>query len=572
MPDISQSNFLQAMGWAVLNSLWQMALLWIVFRIILSFASGLRPDKKTGLATGLLVTGFGWFLYTFISLLFSSSASNPISSLAVEMVDKKTWTSWTEIILPVASVVYLLLLVFPLWQFARNYRYVQQIRQQGLLKTDPEWRMFVKRMAARMGINKNVGIWLSELVSSPVTVGYLKPIILIPVAAINHLNTQQVEAIILHELSHIRRFDYLFNLIINFIKTVLYFNPFVRLFVSTVEKERENSCDEMVIQFQYKPYDYASALLLLEKDNTGSHEMMIAANGHKNDLLQRIENILGVKHKEIFSFRRFTGSLAVLLSVFIMNAFLFISKQPEGKIFLGFNNAYNPYYFLSGGKKQPLEEVKTKPVTPGNMFAANTQTGMKKETGQANKNNKNDDAGLFDFTINDSPDHGFYNVNYTEPVVPELAPEEENKVKETLEATKKVMQESQWKQLENNYAEILNSAEKAKLKTDFKLELNKIDWNKVENQLRYSYNAIDWNKVNNQLATSLAQIKLDSIQHVISATLTDLVKLETWMKENKTTCIPDTDISLQTVKADQQKVKAHLDKVRAIKEKKVVRL
>ena len=71
--------------------------------------------------------------------------------------------------------------------------------------------------------------------SSPVTIGFLKPIILLPVAALNSLTPQQVEAVLLHELSHIRRYDYLINLVITLVHTLFYFNPFIKKFVSAIE-------------------------------------------------------------------------------------------------------------------------------------------------------------------------------------------------------------------------------------------------------------------------------------------------------------------------------------------------
>jgi beta-lactamase regulating signal transducer with metallopeptidase domain len=182
--------------------------------------------------------------------------------------------------LPVASLIYLILLVLPVFNFIRNYRYVQVIRQHKLSKTDVEWRIFVKNVAARMGIKKTVHIWLSGIVTSPVTIGYLKPVILLPLAAVNHLNTQQIEAILLHELAHIRRYDYLLNLVIRFIQVILYFNPFVKAFIKIIERERELSCDEMVIQFQYDPYGYASALLTLEKNNHHPKPLAVAASGN----------------------------------------------------------------------------------------------------------------------------------------------------------------------------------------------------------------------------------------------------------------------------------------------------
>ena len=139
----------------------------------------------------------------------------------------------------------------------------------------------MRNVATRMGIKKPVHIWLSGIVTSPVTIGYIKPVILLPIAAINQLSTQQLEAVLLHELAHIRRYDYFVNLVIRFIQTILYFNPFVKALVKTVEIEREKSCDEMVIQFQYDPHGYASALLMLEKTNYAPRPLLLPPQARK---------------------------------------------------------------------------------------------------------------------------------------------------------------------------------------------------------------------------------------------------------------------------------------------------
>jgi len=569
MPVIGQSDFLQALGWAVLNSLWQMALLWVVYQVILSFTSSMKPGRKAGLATGFVIGGFAWFLFTFISTYFSSHTATPISSFAQLMFDERTWNSWIEKTLPFASAIYLLLLVIPFWQFIRNYRYVQLLRRHGLSRINPEWRMFVKKLSTRMGIKKNVRVWLSEMIESPVTIGYLKPIILIPVAAINRLSIQQLEAVLLHELSHIRRYDYLFNLIINFIKTILYFNPFVRLFIDCIEKERENSCDEMVIQFQYKPVEYASALLILEKAGVNRHEMMMAASGPENNLLQRIENILGIQKRKIFSFRRFTGAIAILFSVIVINAFLFINEQTEGKVFFGLNNAYNPYYFMMAGSDEPLKEVQVSPAKPLHLVLNEQKAEKKTNSSDGLQENKplTEEMASSELIV-----PGFYNANYFEPVIPELNVEDEVNLKEAVAATKKVLQEKEWKEIEKSYAEVLNSTQKAKLRNEYKKELNNVDWNKLEDQLRLSYNSLDWEKINGQLSSSLAQITIDSIQLAVTLALKDLGKIETWMKENNTSCIPDTDITLHSVRETQRKAQAQLNKVKAVKHKKIVRI
>ncbi|HMC99963.1 MAG TPA: M56 family metallopeptidase, partial [Ferruginibacter sp.] len=212
---VGQSNFLQALGWAVLNSLWQMAFLWIIYQMITGVLKAIRSSQKSYLATSLIMTGFAWFTYTFFSIFTTHVPGNEtIGSGFITAGGNEKLNQWMNTMLPIASMVYLLLLLLPLVYFIRNYRYVQAIRKQGLSKVDVKWRIFVKDIAARMGIKKPVHIWLSDIVTSPVTIGYIKPVILLPLAAINQLSPQQLEAVLLHELSHIRRYDYFINLVI----------------------------------------------------------------------------------------------------------------------------------------------------------------------------------------------------------------------------------------------------------------------------------------------------------------------------------------------------------------------
>src|SRR4029079_10551971 len=114
----------------------------------------------------------------------------------------------------------------------------------------------------------------------------------------------------------------------------------------------------------------------------------------------------------------------------------------------------------------------------------------------------------------------FVNVGYSVPVVPELAPDEECKVKEAVDATKKILQETEWKAMEKNYADAFSAAEKSQLKSEYKAEIDdKVNWNKLEDKLRLSYSQINWEEVNQKLNTSLVQIKLDSIQQQINFSL-----------------------------------------------------
>lgn len=553
---MNQLTFLQSLGWALINSLWQMALLWAIYQLVIISFKKLRAAHKTSLAILFTFTGFAWFIYTLIASFISKSGSiNTLYSSGV--IDDNSWNYFIVNFLPYAAVVYLLILIAPLWQFIRNYRFVQFIRTCGLKKIDVDWRMYVKRTAAAMGIIREVKIWLSEWVTSPVTIGYLKPIILLPVAAMNNLTPHQVEAVILHELSHIHRYDYFLNLILSFIKTILYFNPFVNLLVKSIEKEREHSCDDMVLQFQYKPGEYASALLRLEQ--TKQRQMVMAAAGKNSDLLHRIESILGMRNKGWNPLKQLSFALFAMLGI-VMFHFLVSgnNNESEQKLYT-LSSELSPYYFLNGKAVRP-------DVLVAKNFVPNEQ--KKKSSGEGQKGelvfgNPAEDAIV---------PPAFMHVNYTTPIIPELAPEEEEKVKEAVGATKKILQESEWKAVEKNYAELLNTAEKMKLKSEYQYETDKVNWDNLENQLRLAYEQINWDNVNEKINTSLNQIKLDSIQQQLTLNLKTLIDLEKVMKENKVTSIPDSEICMQVVKENQQKAREQLQVIKTARGKKIIRL
>ena len=553
---MNQVNFLQSLGWSLISSLWQMALLWVVYQFITVFFHKIRPAHKTSLATLLTFSGFAWFIYTLISSLVSET--NSITSFYnAGVISDNSWKYFAGKILPYASAVYLVILIAPVWQFIRNYRVVQMIRKTGIKKMDVAWRMYVKRTSVAMGIARDVKIWLSECVTSPVTVGYLKPIILIPVAAINNLTPHQLEAVILHELSHIYRYDYFLNLILSFIKTVLYFNPFVKQFVKSIEKEREHSCDEMVLQFQYKPGEYASALLRLEQNK--HRQMVMAAAGKNHDLLHRIESILGMRNKGWNPVRQLSIAFLTMLGITLLHFFVSVNKQEPKQGFYTLSNELSPYYFLNGKKSSSNNFIAK---------ATGTKTSVK-ERAITNlvENIFNGENSIADESI--VPQF----INYTTPITPELAPDEESKVKEAVDATKKILKESEWKAMEKNYADAFSAAEKTQLKSEYNSEVvDNVNWNKLEEQLRLSYAQINWEDVHRKINTSLFQIKLDSVQQQLNFNLKTLINVEKALKENNVTAIPDTDITLQLVQENQQKAKDQLAKIKAVRVKKIVRL
>ena len=576
-----QSNFLQALGWALLNSLWQMAFLWVTYQVITAVFRKANSSQKSALASGLVITGFTWFVYTLFSILAAVTPDNgAIYSFIITTGNNAQLNSWLFTMLPVTSLIYLVLLVLPVFNFTRNYRYVQTIRHRQLSKIDVKWRIFVQKVAARMGIKKPVHIWLSGLVTSPVTIGYIKPVILLPIAAINHLSPQQLEAILLHELSHIRRHDYLMNLFIRFIQAVLYFNPFVKAFVKIIEREREKSCDEMVIQFQYDPYGYATALLTLEKNNHLPKPLAVAASGKKNDLLHRIECMLGVQKKQVFSFNKLAGLFAGLLCFIVLNALLIISKPAStSSSVASLTHLSSPFYLYTEGEGSVPAASPAVRELPSVSIVNNIKPRSSDReiitTQPADRSETGTPSPLYSYVYTNPVSNLFMNVALTElsqPAAPRLKDYQEVQVKEAVEASRKVLEEKQWKAVENKIADVMTSYEKSIVKSEYDKEMSKVDWKKMEDKLRLAYDRIEWSKVNEELNKAVAEIKIDSLQQAYSQAMVELSSIQRQLCDNNLTGIPDTDVSLKAVEQGKKDIQKAINSLIKAKVKKIVHL
>lgn len=322
MPAFQNSPFLMALGWAIANSIWQSGLLWAVYQCTAGFNSKLSAKHKNGLSTGLVFISFVWFIYTLVVKLISVKPATELNYSQTDVFyqaplaggyDFQNLFSALKFSLPYFSVAYIILLCILFIKFFKAYKSSVFIRKYGIVPASAEWLDFTSKAAFKIRISRKVSIWFSTYINVPATVGFLKPIILIPLASINQLSTEQLEAIILHELAHIQRNDYLLNIIISVIETILFFNPFIVLLVKILKRERENCCDDLVIHYKYDRHSYASALVSIEKTRLNSYPLAMSATSGKNQLLSRVKRIVD-NGKEINSFN-YGQKLLTLLAI-----------------------------------------------------------------------------------------------------------------------------------------------------------------------------------------------------------------------------------------------------------------
>lgn len=555
--------FFTALGWALLHSIWQMAIIWLLVQFLFLAFSNITAKQKSRLTALLLIIGFVGFVFTFFTYLINANIDNVSTVFLYKFsfsIDKLT---------PYIAICYLLFLLFSISRFIKNYRYVKAIKKYGLSKVNPNWRLFTKKMAAQLSIKKEVQIWFSAFITSPVTVGFLRPVILLPIASINQLSMQQVEAIILHELAHIKRNDYFINLIINGIKTILFFNPFVNALVHITEQEREKSCDQLVLQFQYPALEYASALLAIQSQNKPQKLFALPAIGRFH-LFHRIELIMGVNTKRTPTKRYFVTLVLALLVT--LSTFFFQNNTHLNDTV----NSYASYINNTTPTAVSWISINHNVIPP-----SSNNIGKRIIIQQRSTNQKQVIIPSIENTLYSPPIiSNASSINYIlaahyplkEATAYGLKKYQDKQVKETIASSKKVVNDLQWKVIEQDLAEVFTPIEKAELKKMYEKELGKIDWNKWEQKLRASYNKIDWNNINTQLNMAVNNIRIDSIQQVYNVALSKLDKAAKLIAENELPTLPDTDITPELIQRKKKEALEVLRKITAVKNKKIVHL
>jgi Zn-dependent protease with chaperone function len=184
--------------------------------------------------------------------------------------------------------------------------WIRRLRLHGIHPAAETWTRIAARLARQMHIRRSIALFESALVDVPTVIGCLRPIVLLPVSALTALSPQQVEAILAHELAHIRRHDYAVNLLQSLVETLLFYHPAVWWLSRRIRTERENCCDDLAVSLCGDPVAYADALADLEvlrrrshgarqralTPNAGVRRVTLAATG--GALLHRVRRLLGV--------------------------------------------------------------------------------------------------------------------------------------------------------------------------------------------------------------------------------------------------------------------------------------
>ncbi|MCB0615976.1 MAG: M56 family metallopeptidase, partial [Phaeodactylibacter sp.] len=237
----------EALGWALLHSLWQGAAIALLLAVSLILARGLSSTVRYYMAfsamLALLLACAGTFAWAYepqpelatnsteeVTLFISDtqealpSGSGPAISEAA--TDHPTaYLSYFEQHLPLLVTGWLLGILLLSLRMLGEIAYIQHLRHYRCRQVEGIWLEKLFRMKEQMGIRRKVEARETHRIHSPMVVGVFKHVILLPVGLLSGLSPEQVEAVLAHELAHVRRNDYLANLFLSLVEILLFFNP-----------------------------------------------------------------------------------------------------------------------------------------------------------------------------------------------------------------------------------------------------------------------------------------------------------------------------------------------------------
>jgi beta-lactamase regulating signal transducer with metallopeptidase domain len=334
---------------AIINNIGFSAILFLVYQV----AKSLQEKEILSIKAAHLFSMASIFqclsLVQFIGLLFYPQWGAPLVSDSFNLLNEgissvfiqapHTPMEWLSIIGFVYCIIFGVLIIKTIIQF---YQLSTLVKTSNFSDSD-KYTSFIYNLP-NVSKGHKIKLGISSTIDTPISFGWIEPIILLPIALVNQLSVKEIESIILHEWAHILRNDYLINIITSLIQVILFFNPFTYLFNKAISLQREIACDNYVINASVEKIDYLNTLY---KIAAGMHSKeVIIQNTSKwtmgflnmqNELLYRVKiltktNRFNFIHSSQIIFTTFFASLLFFIPFNNTQTKLEIKVQPMVKL------------------------------------------------------------------------------------------------------------------------------------------------------------------------------------------------------------------------------------------------
>jgi GWxTD domain-containing protein len=285
-----------ALGWTLLHSLWEGAIISALLGTALWATRSARARYAAACAAMLVMLGaIGLTLVRVMpervhGLPGVATTALPLWSVPPDLAAAGPSRSYLAAVVPWLAPFWIAgVWIFALGQVA-GWIWVSRLRRRGVCCAPERWQKEIERLSARLRGSKPVQLLESCLADVPMVVGHIRPVILMPIGLLAGLPPGQIEAILLHELAHIRRYDYLVNVMQRAAECLLFYHPAVWWISRVIRAERENSCDDAAVAASGSAREYAAALAALEQRRWPDWQAAVASTG--GSLVKRIRRLL----------------------------------------------------------------------------------------------------------------------------------------------------------------------------------------------------------------------------------------------------------------------------------------
>src|SRR6266699_1471348 len=319
----------QALGWALVDSLWQNALAAAGLAALLALVPVRAARIRYAFATLTLAMMLALPLATAVRLSGTSPQISDVVTATSAVAAGPTGPgpravaaipapaairAAIEPVLPWVVLAWFGGVVALSLRLASGWLMTRQLGRVGTSSVPDACVEAVARLAARLRISRPVRVLGSAVVQVPAVIGWLRPVILLPASALTGLTPLQLDALLAHELAHVRRYDYVVNLLQSVVETLLFYHPAAWWVSQQVREEREHCCDDLAVAVCGDAHFYATALLGMERLRITPPDFALAATGRGGSLMGRIRRLVAPVQTEIFP-RWMAGVIAVTLAL-----------------------------------------------------------------------------------------------------------------------------------------------------------------------------------------------------------------------------------------------------------------
>ena len=335
----------RVIGWTLVHSAWQGVIVAGLAGLVV-LATRQRPALvRYNLLCSLLILFLAGVIVTFL-YQYSQAISEVNRSLAstidldsvylsIEKVNNKVEYSLTDTITGFvneqSSTIVACWLIFFLVHCLRigtGLAGIHRLQRRQVSVAPEEWQDRIKQLASRLGIVRKIHLRQSDTITVPIAIGWLRPIVLVPASLLVQLPPDQVESILLHELAHIRRHDFIINISQRFVEAIFFFNPGLRWVSSLIRQEREACCDDIVVSYNGNPGAYLEALVSFQEYEMKMSSYAMGIGTKRDYLLNRVRRLLTQENKKLNAMEK----TLLVAGIAALTAFNFTPAGKKGPV------------------------------------------------------------------------------------------------------------------------------------------------------------------------------------------------------------------------------------------------